>query len=176
MRQHAGPTIRAATADDGAALVALARRSFFEAYCETDDHGVIDEYCTRNFTRERFASILADPRSRVLLADDGAGGLAGYAQLADSAPPGCVRGAHPIELVRLYLAREWIGRGLGAALMLKSIDEARRLGGRTLWLGVYERNERAMAFYTRFGMRVAGTKPWEWGGEIFQDPVMERAI
>jgi ribosomal protein S18 acetylase RimI-like enzyme len=60
--------------------------------------------------------------------------------------------------------------------MRASIDEARRLGGSTLWLCVYERNPRAIAFYERFGMRVVGTKPWEWGGEIFQDPVMERAI
>ncbi|MEY3143469.1 MAG: hypothetical protein RLY21_1962 [Planctomycetota bacterium] len=167
---------RPATTGDIAALVALARRSFFEAYCETDDHAVIEEYCARNFTGEGFASILADPRSRILLVDGDSNGLAGYAHVAASTPPSCVRGEHPIELVRLYLTREWIGRGVGAALLRDAIDEARRLGGRTLWLGVYERNQRAMAFYERFGMQVVGTKPWEWGGEVFQDPVMSRAI
>ena len=168
--------VRHATADDLDELVSLARRSFFDAYSETDDHAVIDAYCARNFTRERFVSILADPRSKVLVADHGQGGFAGYAQVASSSPPPCVRCAQPIELVRLYLAREWIGRGVGAVLMRAAIDEARRLGGSTLWLGVYERNPRAIAFYERFGMHVVGTKPWEWGGEIFQDPVMERAI
>jgi ribosomal protein S18 acetylase RimI-like enzyme len=60
--------------------------------------------------------------------------------------------------------------------MLAAIEEARRLGGRTLWLGVYERNPRAIAFYRRFGMQVVGTKPWAWGGEVFQDPVMEMGL
>ena len=169
-------SIRHAGVEDAAPLAALARRSFFEAYCETDDHAVIEDYCARNFTEERLAAIVADARSRVLVATDGAGRLVGYAHLAASTPPGCVRGSEPVELVRLYLGRESIGRGIGAALMQEAIGEARRMGGRTLWLGVYERNQRAMAFYGRFGMRVVGTKPWAWGGEVFQDPVMERAL
>lgn len=163
-------------------LVALARRSFFDAYRETDDHAVIDDYCARNFTRERFSSILVDPRSSLLVATDGAGDLVGYAHIAEVEPPPCVSGPHPIELVRLYLAQEWIGRGIGAVLMREAIAAARRLGGRTLWLGVYERNPRAIAFYGRFGMKRVGTKPWKWGGEVvgggevFQDPVLECAI
>lgn len=176
MDPRPSPNIRAAADDDLAALVTLAGRSFFDAYRETDDHATIEEYCARNFTHARFATILADPCARVLVAADAAGALGGYAQVARTAPPPCVTGPRPVELVRLYLAKEWIGRGAGAALMRAAIDEALRLGGRTLWLGVYERNPRAMEFYRRFGMRVVGTKPWEWGGEVFQDPVMERAI
>lgn len=168
--------IRRAAADDVTALAALAHRSFFDAYCATDDHAVIDEYCARHFTPERFAAILADHRSTLLVAPAEDGALAGYAQLTVSTPPRCVGGNAPVELVRLYLAREWIGRGLGAALMREAIAAAERLGGQTLWLGVYERNPRAIAFYERFGMRAVGTKPWEWGGEVFQDPVLERSI
>jgi hypothetical protein len=41
---------------------------------------------------------------------------------------------------------------------------------------VYERNPRAIASYRRFGMQVVGTKPWAWGGEVFQDPVMEMGL
>jgi GNAT superfamily N-acetyltransferase len=167
---------RPATRHDLAELAALASRSFFDAYRETDDHAVIEEYCARNFTLGRFASILADPRARLVVATDGAGRLAGYAHVGASPPPPCVRGADPIELARLYLAHEWIGQGVGATLMLAAIEEARRLGGRALWLGVYERNPRAIAFYRRFGMQVVGTKPWAWGGEVFQDPVMEMGL
>lgn len=158
------------------ALVTLASRSFFDAYCETDDHAVIREYCSLNFTLEQFASVLADPKSRIIVATAGANDLVGYAHVCVSIPPPCVHGPSPVELSRIYLSKDWIGRGVGALLMRASIDQGIRLGGRTLWLGVYERNPRAMAFYRRFGMRVVGTKPWEWGGETFQDPVMERAI
>ena len=169
--------VRAATSRDLDELVALARRSFFDAYSETDDHEVIEGYCARAFTSERFESILADLRATLLIARDAeSGALAGYAHVGDSHPPECVVGPRPIELARLYLAREWIGRGVGSILMREAVQAARQLGGRTLWLGVYERNPRAMAFYGRFGMKVVGTKPGEWGGEVFQDPVMTCSI
>ena len=170
------PSIRNADDDDGAALAKLASRSFFDAYRDTDDHGVIADYCARHFTVERIKAILADPQSTVLVAEADGGLLAGYAHLAESHAPTCVGGPRPIELVRLYLDRAWIGHGVGAALMRAALDEAARRDARTLWLGVYERTQRAMAFYRRFGMQVVGTKPWEWGGETFQDPVMARAL
>jgi ribosomal protein S18 acetylase RimI-like enzyme len=168
--------IRASHADIDP-LVALARRAFFDAYRETDDHAVIEEYCARAFTSERFESTLADLRAALLVARDAeSGALVGYAQVGESHPPPCVVGPRPIELARLYLSREWIGRGVGSMLMREAVQAARQLDGHTLWLGVYERNPRAMAFYTRFGMKVVGTKPWEWGGEVFQDPVMACSI
>jgi ribosomal protein S18 acetylase RimI-like enzyme len=167
--------IRTATSDDLEALVPCARRSFFDAYCDTDDHAVIDEYCARHFTRERFAAILGDPGSRLFVAREG-DAIAGYAQLSRSSPPSCVAGPAPFELVRLYLAKDRIGRGIGARLIGAAMDEARARGGRTIWLGVYERNERAIAFYTRFGFRFVGHTPFEWGGRWFDDPVMERAL
>lgn len=157
-------------------LVALARRSFFDTYQDIDDHDAIREHCARHFTPARFASLLADETSCVLVATDDSGELAGYALVAVSEPPACVVGPAPVELARLYLAKQWIGRGVGAALMREVIREALRRGGQTLWLGVYEHNKRAMAFYERFGMKVVGTKLFEFGGEFFDDPVMAGPI
>lgn len=173
MAEEAEHIIRPATADDIAALVPFARRAFFDTYCELDDHADIEAHCTRHFTHERFRAILADAGSTLLLAEDArSSALAGYALVACSVPPACVVGGEPIELVRLYLAKERIGRGLGARLMRAVVSEALRRGRRTLWLGVYDRNERAVAFYRRFGMRVVGTMPFEWAGAFVEDPVM----
>jgi ribosomal protein S18 acetylase RimI-like enzyme len=164
------PIIRRAVLDDVAALVPFARQSFFDAYCEIDDHDAIHDHSARHFTHERLAQAVLDPKTAVLLAHDDA--LAGYALVTESEPPACIEGPAPIELVRLYLAKDRIGRGLGARLMREVVDEALRRGGRTLWLGVYDRNERAIGFYQRFGMRIVGTKSFEWAGAVVEDPVM----
>ena len=59
--------------------------------------------------------------------------------------------APPVQLQRFYVDRPFHGRGVAQSLMRAVDDAGRELGGRTLWLGVWERNPRAIAFYTKCG-------------------------
>jgi ribosomal protein S18 acetylase RimI-like enzyme len=56
--------------------------------------------------------------------------------------------------------------------MAASLDAARELGGRTLWLSVWERNPRAIAFYEKTGFRNAGTKDFWVGSDRQTDFVL----
>ncbi|HYY58330.1 MAG TPA: GNAT family N-acetyltransferase, partial [Pyrinomonadaceae bacterium] len=115
------------------------------------------------------------PRSTFLIAEvDGV--AVGYAKLHCGAAPDVVTDERPIELVRLYVSREWLGRGLGEALMRECVDEARRKGYRTLWLGVWEHNDRARAFYRKWDFRDVGEHVFQLGADAQTDILMERAI
>jgi ribosomal protein S18 acetylase RimI-like enzyme len=87
-----------------------------------------------------------------------------------------VNGEKPIELVRLYVSRDSLGSGLGAALMQACIGEARRRGHQTLWLGVWEHNTRARAFYRRWNFREVGTHVFQLGDDPQTDILMQRSI
>ena len=87
-----------------------------------------------------------------------------------------VGGAKPIELVRLYASREWIGRGVGAALMRACLEEARGAGYETIWLGVWERNARAQTFYEKWGFRAVGEHVFQLGSDPQRDILMERLL
>jgi ribosomal protein S18 acetylase RimI-like enzyme len=82
----------------------------------------------------------------------------------------------PVELVRLYVSGEWHGRGLGAALMQACIDEARRQDYRTLWLGVWEQNGRAQAFYRKWNFHEVGGHIFQLGADPQNDILMERRV
>lgn len=164
------PTLRPATPSDADALAAFGARSFTDTYRDVDRPDDIAAYVAEAFQPARVAGWIADPLGHVLLSEV-SGQLAGYAVLKRGPAPGCVAGPAPIELVRLYLDQAHIGQGLGAALMHAALAEARRQQARTMWLGVYERNQRAIAFYERFGFRRVGTKAFVFGGEVHQDPV-----
>jgi len=170
-----GPVIRRATRDDLANLVRVAREAFFATYSTIDDPLDVAAYAERNFTTEAFGAVLDDLSAHLAVLLD-AGGMAGYALLVRSPAPGCVVAGRAVELSRLYLLPDRIGRGHGAALLRHALDWAAESGFDTLWLGVYDRNERAMAFYRRFGFEVVGTRPFDWHGEIYHDPVMARAV
>jgi diamine N-acetyltransferase len=163
--------IRTATTEDADRLAQFARTAFRDTYRDIDDADGIERYVAEHFTPEEVAAQIRDPASTVLLAWQGET-LIGYAQVLQSEAPPCVTGPAPVELARLYLAQDAIGLGLGARLMLAVQARVRELGGRTVWLGVYDRNQRAIAFYRKFGFVEVGGKEFIFAGQVVIDPVM----
>ena len=90
--------------------------------------------------------------------------------------PEPVRGPAPLELKRLYVVRAWHGRGVAHALMEAAIAAARARGAQTLWLGVWEHNPRAFAFYSKYGFTRVGEHVFQLGSDSQTDWVLERAI
>jgi ribosomal protein S18 acetylase RimI-like enzyme len=87
-----------------------------------------------------------------------------------------VGGPDPIELVRIYVDPRAIGTGLGARLMSASLDEAAAQGAQTIWLGVWEKNIRAIRFYERWGFTKVGEKTFVLGSDPQTDHVMARGL
>ena len=102
--------------------------------------------------------------------------MAGYAQLRSGLAPTCVTGELPVELWRFYIAQAWHGRGVAQALMRRVESEAYRRGARTLWLGVWERNERAKAFYHKNGFSDVGSHVFMVGTDAQTDRILVRPV
>ena len=162
--------VRRALPNDAPALAAFASKAFSDAYRGLDDPNEIADYVEEHFNVEAVAELIGDRAATTLLAEFGPQ-LVGYAVLKSADVPGCVAGTKPIELARLYLGAEFVGKGIGARLMLAVHAEARRLGAATLWLSVYGRNVRAVTFYERFGFTRVGGKEFLFGGRVYIDPV-----
>jgi ribosomal protein S18 acetylase RimI-like enzyme len=60
------------------------------------------------------------------------------------------------------------------ALLAAAVDAARAAGAPAVWLAVYRRNARAVAFYRRRGFREAGTGTFRLGAEVQDDWIMTR--
>ena len=175
------PTVvRTASELDAPALTRLAAHVFRDTFAEHNDPADIERYLAEAFTPERQAAEIANPNGIVLLAersdDAGATSLVGYAHLARTHPPAAVRGPAPMELKRLYVERQWHGRGVARALMDAALDAARNAGARTLWLGVWERNPRASAFYSKYGFERAGEQAFLLGTDLQTDWILSRPL
>ena len=168
-------TIRRGTVEDAGLLSELAARTFSETFAADNTPEDLAEYVATSFNIARLTSELEDPASNFLIAEVD-GSAAGYARLHDGEPEKCIEGANPVELVRLYVLREWLGRGVGEQLMRACLDAARRAGHETVWLGVWERNARAQAFYRKWNFRTVGEHVFPLGSDLQRDIVMERAL
>jgi len=111
-----------------------------------------------------------------LLACDATGALAGFAQVRVAHPPAGIEVRAPVELKRFYVDKRWHGQGLARTLMDSAERAARARGGREFWLGVFQRNERALAFYRKCGFRTVGTQVFVVGTDPQKDYVMLREL
>lgn len=164
-------TIRRGQAADAQVLAVLARDTFFDTFAATNDAADMALHLERAYGVPQQAAELADPGLVTLLVEEGGQAVA-YAQLRTGHAPECVRGAQSIELWRFYVNREWHGRGIAQALMARVIAEATAAGARTLWLGVWERNLRARAFYGKCGFVDVGEHVFLFGTDPQTDRVM----
>ncbi len=167
--------VRAGVPSDAAALAELAARTFHETFAADNQPDDLALHLASAYDTAQQRGELLDPNITTLLAEvDGT--LAGYAQVRQGTTPEAVTGDAPLELWRFYVARQWQGRGVAQALMQQVELEARRRGGLTLWLGVWERNSRAIAFYRKMGFFDVGSQRFLLGGDAQTDRVMSRSL
>ena len=78
--------------------------------------------------------------------------------------------------MRFYVDRPLHGTGLARRLMDAVLEAARSRAKRTLWLGVWERNARAQAFYRKAGFMDVGAQTFRLGRDVQTDRVMTRPV
>lgn len=172
--------IRPATSADAARLSRVAAATFRETFEGENTPEDIARYLAESFSEEQQAADIADPAAIVLLAEHSKNGgrpeLVGYAHLVFGPAPPSVRATNPIELKRLYVARAWHGRRVAQALMDAALEAAHARGAATLWLGVWERNPRAIAFYGKYGFTRVGEQTFMLGADAQTDWVLCRPV
>ena len=169
------PLIRHATLDDVDVLCRLGATTFRETYRAISDPREVDDYANEHFTRAKVEAWFSRPCARTLLAFVDAAPV-GYAHVRSAKVPACVADRKAVELSRLYLLASAQGTGLGGALIAAALAEVAALVGRTVWLGAYDRNVKALQFYARRGFVQVGTHEFEFGGQIYADPVLTRGV
>jgi len=169
-------TIRQALSADAEALRELAARIYYETFASVNTPENMNAYLTTAFTLTQVQSELIESASTFYLAEMDTQ-LAGYAKLmASSEVPACITGKAPVELVRFYIDRVWQGTGLASALMEHCLNEAKRQGFSTMYLGVWEHNTRAQAFYRKWDFVRVGEHIFQMGDDPQTDWWMMRSI
>jgi diamine N-acetyltransferase len=172
---RAKPSIRRAKLRDARLLAELGARTFSDTFAADNTPENMSDYLASAFNPEQQAAELADPQCLFQIAETD-GVAVGYSMLRFGNVLPEVAGGRPIELVRLYVSQDSLGSGVGAALMEACIAEAKQRGYQTLWLGVWENNQRARAFYRRWNFHEVGTHVFQLGDDPQTDILMQRSI
>ena len=168
-------TIRKATIRDIKLLQKLAADSFNTTYRETIAPHLLAPYIAEHFSLERLTQEFSDEKNTFLLALDG-DQLAGYMKLRDGTVPDCVTDKNCLEVERIYADPVQKRRGIGSTLIAEATKEAKSKGRTSVWLGVFQKNTSAVAFYQAKGFEIAGHAIFVMGGEEQDDYVMMKVI
>jgi ribosomal protein S18 acetylase RimI-like enzyme len=165
-------TIRMATLADRARLTDFGRRTFHATFGAQNTAEDMRAYLDAAFNEAQQTAELTDPNRVTWFAElDDA--LVGYAQIHRGEPAPCVPERDSVELVRLYVDRAAQGRGV-AQQLLRVAEEAAAMQARGIWLGVWENNARAIAFYTKSGFAVVGSHEFLLGTDRQTDHIMAK--
>lgn len=168
-------TYRRAVPGDAARLAAFATRAFTDTYASHNTPDDMRDYLVASYGVEHQTRELADPDMITVLAESD-DTIVGYAQVRRKETPACVTDGEPAEIYRLYVDVSAHGKGVAQGLMNECLAAARDLGANHIWLGVWEKNARAIAFYRKSGFREVGTQYFQLGSDRQRDLVVVRSL
>jgi diamine N-acetyltransferase len=166
---------RAARPDDAALLSEIGATTFTETFEAANTPEDFAAYMAAAFGEDIQRSELESGDTTVFFAER-AGDVVGYVMLRERMPPASLALGDALEIARLYARKRALGSGVGAALMQRAIAEAAGRGKDAVWLGVWDRNERAIRFYESWGFHRSGTQPFLLGTDLQTDLVMVRRL
>ena len=159
-------------------LAALGRQTFTETFAAANTPENLAAYLAEAYGPAQQLAQLQDAATTCLLAEM-QGQTVGYALLTEGSALGLPpekTGGKQLEIKQLYVLEDWIGTGLGGALMRRVLELAQASSCTAVVLGVWEYNERAKAFYQRFGFREVGEVAFQLGDDVQRDLIYRKGL
>jgi diamine N-acetyltransferase len=156
-----------------ATLVAISRRTFSDAFSTENTPEDMSAFLDTFYAPEKIADELANENSQFFFAKIN-GEVAGYMKINF----GNAQSEHPtepsLEIERIYVLETFIGQKIGQQLMNKAFEQAQQHGLDCVWLGVWEKNVKAIKFYERNGFSVFDTHIFIVGSDPQTDLMMKK--
>ncbi len=131
-------------------LQAISRVTFSQTFTEHNSAEDMDTYLTKSFSVQQLSSEVNHPDSEFYFAKDGEI-IIGYLKVNTGAAQTESTDRNAFEIERIYVDQSYLGKKIGQLLFEKAIELAKQKKASYVWLGVWEENHRALAFYNKNG-------------------------
>lgn len=142
--------LRKVTLKDIDQLQKIGRQTFFETFAESNTEENMEEYLNNGFSAEKLHSELSNTNSEFYFALE-EDTVIGYLKLNFGESQTELKDNKALEIERIYVLKEFHGKKIGQLLYDKAIQVATERKSDYVWLGVWEENPRAIAFYKKNG-------------------------
>ena len=167
--------IKKCTLEDVHTLQEVGHETFNETFRHQNSPENMAAYLEKAFSLEQLEKELGN-RSSLFFVIYFNHEIAGYLKLNMDDAQSEEMGHDSLEIERIYIKSEFQKQGLGKYLFNQAVETAREHKKSNLWLGVWEKNENAIAFYERLGFIQTGTHSFYMGDEEQVDLIMTKTL
>ena len=152
-------------------LVNIARETYFDTFIVNNTVENMREYLESALVKNKLIEEISHKDSEYYFAylEES---LVGYFKI-NSGIQKDVNNSNAIELERFYFRKEYQGRSLGKKMLNKVIEITKKKDVQIIWLSVWERNHRAIRFYTKSGFVKSGEQEFKMGQDVQTDHLMK---
>ncbi len=161
--------------EDLPALRDLAEATFLDTFSSQNAAHNMSAYASAAFAMDRVRAEYENTHSRFYLARTGSD-IAGYLKLNTGPAQTEQDLENAMEIERIYATRAFQGQGIGKRLMATALETARAAGVDWVWLGVWEHNQKAIAFYEHQGFEPFGRHSFRLGDDVQVDVMMKKKM
>ena len=167
-------TIKAATPADAEEIALFSRKSFYESFADQNTEENMEKFMLQ-FSVNSLVEEVKNPDNIFITAlkNDV---IIGYVKLNKSGKSVELADEKAIEIARIYIDKTMTGQGIGNKLMKYSLDLIKDLKANTAWLGVWENNKNAIAFYAKWGFERFGEHIFMLGDDPQTDWLLKKEI
>ena len=167
--------IRRCTLDDLAVLQKISIETFKDTFLEQNEAQHLQDYLDKAYNSDQLKSELDDPNSEFYFLYDSAD-LAGYLKINTNQAQTETIKKDALEVERIYIKSDFKRKGLGKKLFGKAIELAEEYQKTAIWLGVWEKNFDAIAFYQNMGFVQNGSHSFFMGEDEQVDYIMVKRV
>lgn len=164
-------TFKKCTLEDVLELQELSIQTYRETFEAHNTEENMKEYLDRAYETQCLKAEIADPNVNYLFLQKGSETV-GYIRLNRAPSQSDINDEKSLEIQRIYVLKKFKGQGAGSVLMQRAIEEAQKLQKEYIWLGVWEKNEKALEFYNKKGFKNIGVHTFVMGDDAQSDYIM----
>ncbi len=153
-------------------LQIISRTTFSQTFTEHNNPEDMEAYLNKSFATEKLLGELNNPNSEFYFAQEGER-VIGYLKVNTGDAQTEQKEANAFEIERIYVDAAFLGKKVGQLLFNKAIEISKAKKASYVWLGVWEENHRALAFYTKNGFVPFDKHIFKLGNDAQTDIMMK---
>lgn len=167
--------VKRVTQDNIKELQAISKKTFVDTFSATNTEENMSKYLNENLSLEKLSDELNNSNSEFYFAVSD-NNIIGYLKVNFAHSQTELKDNNAIEIERIYVLHEFHGKEVGQLLYNKAIQIAKSVNAKYIWLGVWEKNPRAISFYKKNGFIEFDKHIFNLGDDKQTDIIMKLEI
>lgn len=167
--------VKKCTVEDLQILQKVSVETFRDTFQDQNTEEDLYNYLEKAYNTEQLTSELLNQQSEFYFVFN-RNDLAGYLKININEAQSETKGEDALEIERIYILPQFKGKGLGKILIQQAVGRAQFHRKTNIWLGVWEHNQAALAFYKKLGFVQTGAHSFFMGKDEQTDLILTKNL